>query len=142
MTPRCTAFPINRACETTHSGVAVPSRRDKLLGALIGRALQPQGGKALVLPAREDHGGVEQEHQRSRQPSYLPLNTLPRRAARARSGVRRVREPPLDVARELFEVVEMLGENGGDEVEVETPRGLKSYEILSFSTIHEAPDSD
>jgi len=36
----------------------------------------------------------------------------------------------------------LIGKHGGDEVEVETPGGLKNYEILGFKTIHEEPDAD
>ncbi len=36
----------------------------------------------------------------------------------------------------------LIGKHEGDEVAVETPGGLKNYEILNFSTIHEAPDTD
>lgn len=33
------------------------------------------------------------------------------------------------------------GKQDGDEIEVETPRGLRRYEVLSFSTIHESEDA-
>ena len=36
----------------------------------------------------------------------------------------------------------LLGRVEGDEVDVQTPRGTKTYEILEFSTIHEDPDVD
>lgn len=36
----------------------------------------------------------------------------------------------------------LIGKHAGDEVEVETPSGLKNYEILGFSTIHAVPDTD
>ena len=36
----------------------------------------------------------------------------------------------------------LIGKIDGDEVEIETPRGTKSYEILEFSTVHDAPDVD
>jgi transcription elongation factor GreA len=35
----------------------------------------------------------------------------------------------------------LLGRKAGDEVEVQTPRGTRSYEILEFTTMHEEPDS-
>lgn len=34
----------------------------------------------------------------------------------------------------------LMGSHTGDEVEVVTPRGTKTYEILDFTTIHEEPD--
>ena len=34
----------------------------------------------------------------------------------------------------------LLGRVNGDEVDVQTPRGTKTYEILEFATIHEDPD--
>ncbi len=36
----------------------------------------------------------------------------------------------------------LLGRVNGDEVDVQTPRGTKTYEILEFATIHEDPDID
>jgi len=36
----------------------------------------------------------------------------------------------------------LIGKTDGDEVQIETPRGTKSYEILEFSTVHDAPDVD
>jgi len=36
----------------------------------------------------------------------------------------------------------LLGRVNGDEVDVQTPRGTKTYEILEFATIHEDPDLD
>ena len=36
----------------------------------------------------------------------------------------------------------LIGKVDGDEVEVQTPRGTKIYEILGFSTIHEDADLD
>jgi len=36
----------------------------------------------------------------------------------------------------------LIGKVDGDEVEVETPRGTKTYEILGFSTVHQESDSD
>ena len=31
----------------------------------------------------------------------------------------------------------LIGRASGDEVEVQTPRGIKTYEILEFTTIHD-----
>ena len=36
----------------------------------------------------------------------------------------------------------LIGKIEGDEVKIETPRGIKNYEILEFSTVHVAPDPD
>ena len=36
----------------------------------------------------------------------------------------------------------LIGKVDGDEVEVQTPRGTKVYEILEFSTVHEGSDRD
>ncbi len=36
----------------------------------------------------------------------------------------------------------LIGKVDGDEVEVQTPRGTKIYEILEFSTVHEGSDRD
>jgi transcription elongation factor GreA len=36
----------------------------------------------------------------------------------------------------------LLGKIDGDAVDIETPRGTKAYEILEFSTVHEASDPD
>ncbi len=36
----------------------------------------------------------------------------------------------------------LIGKTDGDVVEIETPRGTKTYEILEFLTVHEAPDID
>ena len=36
----------------------------------------------------------------------------------------------------------LLGKIDGDAVDIETPRGTKGYEILEFSTVHEASDLD
>ncbi len=36
----------------------------------------------------------------------------------------------------------LLGRVNGDEVDVQSPRGTKTYEILEFATIHEDPDLD
>ena len=36
----------------------------------------------------------------------------------------------------------LIGKIEGDEVKIETPRGIKNYEILEFSTVHVAPDLD
>ena len=36
----------------------------------------------------------------------------------------------------------LIGKTDGDEVPIETPRGTKSYEILEFLTVHDAPDVD
>ncbi len=36
----------------------------------------------------------------------------------------------------------LIGKVDGDEVEVQTPRGTKTYEILEFSTVHEGSDRD
>lgn len=36
----------------------------------------------------------------------------------------------------------LIGKQEGAEVEVETPSGLKNYEILGFSTIHDGTDAD
>ena len=36
----------------------------------------------------------------------------------------------------------LLGKIDGDAVDIETPRGRKAYEILEFSTVHEASDLD
>ena len=36
----------------------------------------------------------------------------------------------------------LLGKIDGDAVDIETPRGTKAYEILEFSTVHEASDLD
>ncbi len=36
----------------------------------------------------------------------------------------------------------LIGKVDGDEIEVQTPRGTKIYEILEFSTVHEDSDLD
>ena len=36
----------------------------------------------------------------------------------------------------------LIGKTDGDVVEIETPRGTKTYEILEFLTVHVAPDPD
>jgi len=36
----------------------------------------------------------------------------------------------------------LVGRVAGDEVEVVTPRGTRTYEVLDFSTIHESPEID
>ena len=36
----------------------------------------------------------------------------------------------------------LVGRTDGDEVEVQTPRGTKTYEILAFATLHEDADAD
>jgi len=36
----------------------------------------------------------------------------------------------------------LIGRVDGDEVEVETPRGTRFYEILDFTTLHDDPDLD
>ncbi len=36
----------------------------------------------------------------------------------------------------------LVGRGEGDEVEVETPRGRKNYEVLEFTTIHDDADPD
>ena len=36
----------------------------------------------------------------------------------------------------------LIGCSEGDEVEVETPRGVKNYEVLGFATLHDDPGSD
>ena len=35
----------------------------------------------------------------------------------------------------------LLGRKAGDEVEVQTPRGTRCYEILEFTTLHEEPEA-
>ncbi len=35
----------------------------------------------------------------------------------------------------------LLGRQSGDEVEVQTPRGTRCYEILEFTTLHDGPDT-
>jgi transcription elongation factor GreA len=34
----------------------------------------------------------------------------------------------------------LMGRTEGDEVEVQTPRGTRSYEVLGFTTLHDDPD--
>lgn len=34
----------------------------------------------------------------------------------------------------------LMGRKEGDEVEVDTPRGTRSYEVLRFTTLHDDPD--
>ena len=36
----------------------------------------------------------------------------------------------------------LMGRIEGDEVEVQTPRGTRSYEVLGFTTLHDDPDLD
>lgn len=36
----------------------------------------------------------------------------------------------------------LMGRMEGDEVEVQTPRGARSYEVLRFTTLHDDPDLD
>jgi transcription elongation factor GreA len=36
----------------------------------------------------------------------------------------------------------LMGRSEGDEVEVQTPRGTRSYEVLAFTTLHDDPDPD
>jgi transcription elongation factor GreA len=36
----------------------------------------------------------------------------------------------------------LIGRADGDEVEVETPRGTRTYEVLSFRTIHDDPNPE
>ncbi len=36
----------------------------------------------------------------------------------------------------------LMGRTEGDEVEVQTPRGTRSYEVLRFTTLHNDPDLD
>ncbi len=36
----------------------------------------------------------------------------------------------------------LMGRVEGDEVEVQTPRGTRSYEVLGFTTLHDDPDRD
>jgi len=36
----------------------------------------------------------------------------------------------------------LIGRTDGEEIEVQTPKGVKTYEILGFATVHEASDLD